>query len=111
MTQITRCKMVCHGVTANEHQPGMHNVQLGAVWSPQTGTPLDENQLFGKLTPFGQFSACMVASAAAQFVVGREYYVDIQLASTEQVPEQVLGDQCADQIVLLDASDEEGHSV
>lgn len=107
MTQITRCKMVCHGVTANEHQPGMHNVQLGAVWSPQTGTPLDENQLFGKLTPFGQFSACMVASAAAQFVVGREYYVDIQLAN----PEQVLGDQCADQLVLLDASDEEGHAV
>lgn len=106
MTQITRCKMVCHGVTANEHQLGMHNVQLGAVWSPQTGTQLDENQLFGKLTPFAHFTACMVASAAGQFVVGREYYVDIQLAN----PEQVLGDQCADQLTLLD-SDEEGHAV
>lgn len=107
MTQITRCKMVCHSVSANEHQLGMYNVQLGAVWSPQTGTPLDENQLFGKLTPFGHFNACMVASAAAQFVVGKEYYVDITSA---QVTEQVLGDQCADQLALLD-SDEEGHAV
>lgn len=106
MTKITRCKMVCHGVSANEHQPGVHNVQLGAVWSPQTGTPLDENQLFGKLTPFAHFNACMVSSAAAQFVAGKEYYVDIQLANQEQV----LGDQCADQLTLLD-SDEEGHAV
>jgi hypothetical protein len=76
MPTKVRCKMHCNGVTPHSHQEGMSMVSLGAVWSKETGTEDDENALFGKLTPFGSFSAAMTNSAAALFEVGKDYYVD-----------------------------------
>lgn len=76
-----RCKMQCHGKTPHSHTEGMVVVNLGAVYSPeQTGKPDDENAIFGKLTPFGNFNAAMVAESAEILEVGKQYYVELFLA-------------------------------
>lgn len=74
---VVRCKLRCHAVSPSEHNPGMYNVTLGAVWSAEnTGQDHDENALFGKLTPFAHFSSNMVEAAAKRFEPGKDYYVD-----------------------------------
>lgn len=76
MTIRIRCKMICHNVSPHQHQEGMSMVTFGAVWSKSTGTPDDENAIFGQLTPFGQYSGAWHTPAAEQLEVGKAYYVD-----------------------------------
>ena len=80
MTQRIRCKMICHNVWPHEHQEGMSMVSFGAVWSPDTGKPDDENAIYGKLTPFGTHSSAWHNAAAEQLEVGKAYYVDFTRA-------------------------------
>jgi hypothetical protein len=76
-----RCKMQCHTKSSHSHTPGMVNVTLGAVYSPEkTGQPDDENAIFGKLTPSGHFSATMVEESSEILEVGTQYYVEMFLA-------------------------------
>lgn len=75
-----RCKMRCQGVVAHSHQADMSIVTLGAVWSPATGTPEDENAVFGKLTPYGSINVAMVNEAASLFELSKSYYVDFEVA-------------------------------
>lgn len=84
MSRTVRCKMICQGVTADQHTKGMSGVRFGAVYADGvTGTPGDENALFGQLTPFGTFVANMVNSAAEGFEVGAAYYFDIHRADQQ----------------------------
>lgn len=73
---VVRAKMVCNNVSPQEHRAGMSTVCLGAVWSPDTGNPADENALFGSLTPMATFTSIMTDKAADRFEVGKSYYVD-----------------------------------
>lgn len=79
MTTI-RCKMICHHVAYNQYNEGMSNVRFGAVYSEDTGKPDDENAIFGKLTPFGEFNLSMVNEVAEKLEIGKPYYVDINPA-------------------------------
>ncbi|WP_025921084.1 hypothetical protein [Pseudomonas aeruginosa] len=79
MSHRIRCKMICHGVTRNEH--GDPNdpksiVSFGAVWSPDTGKPHDENAIYGKATPWGEYKAAWDSAVADKLEVGKAYYVD-----------------------------------
>lgn len=83
MTDRIRCKMICHSVTP--HNPvstanPMSTVRFGAVYSPDTGNPEDENAVFGKYTPYAAFDASWAAPVADKLEVGKAYYVDFMLA-------------------------------
>lgn len=80
MPSTIRCKMICHHsepLPSNSNDMPMSRVRFGAVWSPESGTPGDENAVFGKYTPFAEFSASMTTAVAEQLEVGVAYYVDI----------------------------------
>lgn len=79
MTIRIRCKMICHSVVHNEHgdqTDPKSTVTFGAVWSPDTGKPHDENAIFGKYTPWGEYKASWSREVAEKLEVGKAYYVD-----------------------------------
>ncbi|BFT63260.1 hypothetical protein [Pseudomonas moorei] len=80
MTTRIRCKLICHGIWpheyTNESNP-LSKVRFGAVYSPDTGNPDDENAVFGKATPFGEFNLTMATPVAEKLEQGKAYYVDI----------------------------------
>ena len=81
MTHRIRCKMICHEISLNQHTKGMSLVRFGAVYaSGVTGTEEDENAVFGRLTPYGEFRAGMVTEVANKLELGKAYYVDISPA-------------------------------
>jgi len=83
MTQAIRCKMICHAVELNPHtDPAnpMANVRFGAVWTPESGKPGDENAVFGKYTPWAEYRAAWAQSVAERLEVGKTYYVDFHAA-------------------------------
>ena len=78
-----RCKMICHAVEVNPHSDPanpMSQVRFGAVWTPESGHPGDENAVFGKYTPWAEFKAAFAVDVADKLEVGKAYYVDFQLA-------------------------------
>ncbi|WP_370601176.1 hypothetical protein [Pseudomonas nitroreducens] len=83
MTVRIRCKMICHGVTHHEHgdpNDPKSTVNFGAVWSPDTGKPHDENAIYGKATPWGEYKASWSREVAEKLEVGKAYYVDFTAA-------------------------------
>lgn len=78
-----RCKMICHAVTPNPHasqDDPKATVTFGAVWTPESGSPGDENAIFGKYTPWAEYKACWALSVAEKLEVGAAYYFDIHKA-------------------------------
>ncbi|WDS62512.1 hypothetical protein UFRH6_85 [Pseudomonas phage UF_RH6] len=77
-----RCKMICHNVTEPQgsNDPRMCGVSFGAVWSPDSGKPEDENAVFGKFTPSGHVNLTIVEEVAKNLKVGQAYYVDFSEA-------------------------------
>lgn len=80
MSHTIRFKLRCNSVTDNPHSPGMSSVQFGAVYSPDTGNPDDENAVFGKLTPFGNFTTTFITEVASKLQPGKDYYFDVHPA-------------------------------
>lgn len=83
MPHTIRCKMICHHVQPHEYTNAdnpMSKVRFGAVYSPDTGNPDDENAVFGKYTPYASFDAAFATSVAEKLKIGSAYYVDIHLA-------------------------------
>lgn len=78
MSNKIRCKMVCHSVEAHEYTDEanpLSKVRFGAVYS---NNPSDEESyVYGKYTPYGDFSATFSKAAADRLEVGRAYYIDI----------------------------------
>lgn len=76
-----RCKMICHNVGEPQgYSDKMCSVQFGAVWSPDSGKPDDENAIFGKYTPSGSITLTLVPEVAQNLKVGQAYYVDFSEA-------------------------------
>lgn len=77
---VMRCKLVCQQIQKLGGVPGCEDqakVRFGAVWEPSTGTPLSENAVFGKYTPYAEFIASIHnQSVIDSLEVGAEYYVD-----------------------------------
>ncbi|RJG10931.1 hypothetical protein D3879_14725 [Pseudomonas cavernicola] len=83
MSNRIRCKMICQEVTPNTHGDQtnpMALVRFGAVWSPESGKPEDENAVFGKYTPWGEYKASWALPVAELLEVGKAYYLDFTLA-------------------------------
>lgn len=82
MSNRMRCKMICHSVVPNEHSGGrLCTVSLGAVYSPN---PADEDFIYGKATPYGDFRAGIITEVAEKMQVGKAYHVDIELAPGQE---------------------------
>ena len=82
MSNRMRCKMICHAVTPNEHSNGrLCTVSLGAVYSPN---PAEEDFIYGKATPYGDFRAGIITEVAEKMQVGKAYYVDIELVPGQE---------------------------
>lgn len=70
-----RAKFKCHTITEREGWNGVKLVRDVKLIPVTSGS--DENKRFYAATPGGSVEiACANAEAAAQFVIGREYYVD-----------------------------------
>lgn len=83
MSHRIRCKMICHAVVHNEHSDPNDPksfVSFGAVWSPYTGKPDDENAIYGKATPWGEYKASWDRAVAEQLEVGSAYYLTFEKA-------------------------------
>lgn len=79
---VTRCKFVCVSKNAKEakDQPTSYDVQLQAVTDGS-----EENKKFWQYTPSGYLTFNSIN--ADKFQVGKEYYIDISLATpAEEVP-------------------------
>ena len=73
-----RCKFSCREVKESGQSDDAFYVTLDAVYDPD---PESENGRFFKYTPSGTLALGTInASAAAQFEIGKEYYLDISLA-------------------------------
>ena len=82
MSNRMRCKMICHSVIPNEHSNGrLCTVSLGAVYSPN---PAEEDFIYGKATPYGDFRAGIITEVAENMQVGKAYYVDIELVPGQE---------------------------
>jgi hypothetical protein len=52
-------------------------LNFGAVWS---ANPAEEDAIFGKYTPYGEFTVNVVAERAEHLEEGKDYYFDISPA-------------------------------
>lgn len=85
-----RCKFQVHSVSeiAGE-QPGV-SVRMGAVYEPYEARAHTENAIFGKFTPYGEFSASIFNPGVAErlrSLVGKSVYLEF----TEAPPSQAVG--------------------
>lgn len=72
-TTVTRCKFKCDRVT--EHAGGNRDVHMTPVMSGS-----EENKSFWAASPGGEFRLNWV-NPNVRFVPGKEYYIDISLAT------------------------------
>jgi hypothetical protein len=71
--QTVRCKMRCNSVTD-------HGNQQSVIMNPTySNDPESENKQFWDATPGGQYNINYV-NKNIEFLVGREYYIDVTLA-------------------------------
>lgn len=70
---MTRCKFICESKTQNRNG---HSIKLVPVTHGSA-----ENESFFKWTPYGSLEIGTINDeAAAQFVPGKEYYIDMSPA-------------------------------
>jgi len=69
----TRCKFKCNQVTT--YEGGGRDIEMSPVVSGS-----EENKSFWQYTPIGKFTMSCV-NPNAEFVPGKEYYIDITLAN------------------------------
>lgn len=85
-----RCKFMVHAVTEIAgDQPGV-SVRMGAVYEPYEARAHTENAIFGKHTPYGEFSASIFNPAVAErlrSLFGKSVYLDF----TEAPPSEAVG--------------------
>ncbi|WP_154670145.1 hypothetical protein [Pseudomonas canadensis] len=55
----------------------MTRLHFGAVWS---ANPVEEDAIYGKYTPYGEYTVNVAADRAERFEEGKDYYFDISPA-------------------------------
>ena len=78
MSHITRCKMTLRtkGPVQGSSE-SLTRLCFGAVWS---ANPAEEDAIYGKYTPYGEYTVNVVADRAEHFEEGKDYYFDISPA-------------------------------
>ena len=75
MTHITRCKMTLRSKgPVQGSTESLTRLHFGAVWS---ANPAEEDAIYGKYTPYGEYTVNVAADRAEHFEEGKDYYFDI----------------------------------
>jgi len=78
MTKITRCKMTLRSKgPVQGSTESLTRLHFGAVWS---ANPAEEDAIYGKYTPYGEYVVNVAADRAEHFEEGKDYYFDISPA-------------------------------
>jgi hypothetical protein len=78
MTNITRCKMTLRSKgPVKGSMESLTRLNFGAVWS---ANPAEEDAIYGKYTPYGEYTVNVAADRAEHFEEGKDYYFDISPA-------------------------------
>ncbi len=78
MSHITRCKMTLRSKgPVQSSTESLTRLHFGAVWS---ANPVEEDAIYGKYTPYGEYTVNVAADRAERFEEGKDYYFDISPA-------------------------------
>ena len=75
MSHVARCKMPLRSNgPVQGSTDSLTRLHFGAVWS---ANPAEEDAIYGKYTPYGEYVVNVAADRAEHFEEGKDYYFDI----------------------------------